>query len=83
MLKRLLKGWSVKARRVFWVRAAGPQSGSSEPQTWFDGLGEREAESGDRPGDAIFLSPECRVDPLLTWYVQSPNEADESGVCGG
>jgi hypothetical protein len=32
---------------------------------------EREAESGARPGDAIFLAPDYRVDPLLTRYVQS------------
>ncbi|MFE6869587.1 site-specific integrase [Kitasatospora sp. NPDC057692] len=34
-------------------------------------LGEREASSGVRPGDPIFLSPDYQVDPLLSRYVQS------------
>jgi hypothetical protein len=71
VLKRLLKGWSVTAWRVFWVRAAGPQAGSAELQTWLEGLAERERESGVRPGDPVFLSPDYRVDPLLTRYVRS------------
>lgn len=71
VLKRLLKGWSVTAWRVFWVRAAGPQAGSAELQTWLEGLSERERESGVRPGDPVFLSPDYRVDPLLARYVRS------------
>lgn len=53
------------------MRAAGPQSGSDELRAWSERLAEREAESGARPGDAIFLAPDYRVDPLLTRYVQS------------
>lgn len=61
----------MRAWRVFWVRAAGPRSGSDELRAWSERLAEREAESGTRPGDAIFLTPDYRVDPLLTRYVQS------------
>lgn len=61
----------MRAWRVFWVRAAGPRSGSDELRAWSERLAEREAESGARPGDAIFLAPDYRVDPLLTRYVQS------------
>lgn len=53
------------------MRAAEPRSGSDELQDWAECLAEREAESGARPGDAIFLAPDYRVDPLLTRYVQS------------
>jgi site-specific recombinase XerD len=58
--------------RVFWVPLEAAQSGVRKRVLagWED-LPSREAAAGARAGDAIFLSPDHRVDPLLSLYVQS------------
>ena len=62
-----MAGW-----RVFWV-ARGPVSQRVRkclPAGYGD-LAEREHDVGVRAGDPVFLSPDCRVDPVLGLYGQS------------
>lgn len=62
-----MTGW-----RVFWVPSASVPRGV-RPRLlagWAD-LATREQSVGIRPGDPIFLSPDPRVDPQLSSYVQS------------
>ncbi|CAA0123170.1 Tyrosine recombinase XerC [Mycolicibacterium vanbaalenii] len=57
---------------MFWVPDAATSLGAP-PRVVDDWVGftGREESAGVRPGDPIFLSPEYRVDPLLTGYAQS------------
>jgi len=59
--------------RVFWVPQDAVRTGARRRVLagWED-LPEREDRAGVRAGDPIFLSPDYRVDPLLSLYVQSP-----------
>lgn len=62
----------MKQWRVFWVPDAATRSGApSQVMDDWEGFARREESARVRPGDPIFLSPEYRVDPLLTRYVQS------------
>src|ERR1035441_615533 len=68
MLKPIKRGcW-----RVFWVPRDAVRGGvrRSLLGRWQD-LPAREDAVGVRAGDAIFLSPDYRVDPLLSLYGQS------------
>ena len=58
--------------RVFWVPQDAVRAGVRKRVLagWED-LRSREDACGVRAGDAIFLSPDHRVDPLLSQYVQS------------
>jgi hypothetical protein len=58
--------------RVFWVPQDAARTGIRKRVLagWED-LPAREDAAGVRAGDAIFLSPDHRVDPLLSLYVQS------------
>ena len=58
--------------RVFWVPLDAVRTGVRKRllEGWED-LPAREDDAGIRPGDPIFLSPDYRVDPLLSLYVQS------------
>ena len=58
--------------RVFWVPQDAVRSGVRRRVLagWED-LPAREDEAGVRAGDPIFLSPDHRVDPLLSLYAQS------------
>lgn len=58
--------------RVFWVPQDAERTGVRKRvlAEWED-LRPREDAAGVQPGDAIFLSPDYRVDPLLSLYVQS------------
>ncbi|MBB4966808.1 site-specific integrase [Saccharothrix violaceirubra] len=60
-------GW-----RVFWVPQDAVRGGVRRAilADWAD-LAVREDEAGVRAGDPIFLSPDHRVDPLLSQYGQS------------
>lgn len=60
-------GW-----RVFWVPQDAVRGGVRRRvlADWAD-LAAREDEAGVRAGDPVFLSPEYRVDPLLSLYGQS------------
>lgn len=62
-----MTGW-----KVFWVPEAHDCTGvRPKLLAGWDDLGSREAASGIRPGDPIFLSPDYEVDPVLSLYVQS------------
>jgi hypothetical protein len=62
----------LKQWRVFWVPDAATHSGApSQVVDDWEGFARREESAGVRPGDPVFLSPEYRVDPLLTRYAQS------------
>jgi hypothetical protein len=59
--------------RVFWVPQDAVRAGVRRRVLagWED-LPEREDQVGVRAGDPVLLSPDYRVDPLLSLYVQSP-----------
>jgi site-specific recombinase XerD len=65
-------GESVAVWRVFWVPRDAVRSGVRRRVLagWED-LPAREGRAGVRAGDPIFLSPDHRVDPLLSLYAQS------------
>jgi integrase len=65
-------GESMAVWRVFWVPRDAVRTGVRKRllQGWAD-LSAREDDAGVRAGDPIFLSPDYRVDPLLSLYVQS------------
>jgi len=65
-------GESVAVWRVFWVPQDVVRSGVRRRVLagWED-LPARENEAGVMAGDPIFLSPDHRVDPLLSLYAQS------------
>jgi site-specific recombinase XerD len=62
----------VAVWRVFWVPQDAVRSGVRRRVLagWED-LPAREDEAGVRAGDPVFLSPDHRVDPLLSLYAQS------------
>ncbi|MFG2638768.1 integrase [Streptomyces sp. NPDC048362] len=62
----MVTGW-----RVFWVPPERLRGGlrAGLLEGW-EGLPARETAAGVREGDPIFLSPDYRVDPLLSLYVQ-------------
>jgi hypothetical protein len=58
--------------RVFWVPQDAVRAGvRRRVLAGWDDLPRREDAAGVRAGDAIFLSPDYGVDPLLGLYVQS------------
>src|ERR1039457_683225 len=72
MLKPIKRGCWQGSWRVFWVPRDAVRGGvrRSLLGRWQD-LPAREDAVGVRAGDAIFLSPDYRVDPLLSLYGQS------------
>jgi integrase len=72
LLKPIERGAGGVGWRVFWVPQDAVRTGvrGSLLEGWED-LPAREDEVGVRAGDAIFLSPDYRVDPLLSLYGQS------------
>jgi len=65
-------GVSITMWRIFWVPQDAVRAGVRRRVLagWED-LPAREDKAGVRAGDPIFLSPDHRVDPLLSLYVQS------------
>jgi site-specific recombinase XerD len=58
--------------RLFWVPQDAERSGvRRQVLAGWEDLPAREDAAGVRAGDPIFLSPDHRVDPLLSLYVQS------------
>lgn len=57
--------------RVFWVPQDARSGVRRQLLAGWEDLPAREDETGVRAGDPIFLSPDHRVDPLLSFYGQS------------
>ncbi|MCO1575531.1 hypothetical protein M8C13_07135 [Crossiella sp. SN42] len=68
----VVEGPVVTSWRVFWVPHDAVRGGVRRRvlEGWED-LPAREEDVGARTGDAIFLSPDHRVDPVLSLYAQS------------
>lgn len=56
---------------VLGAAGCGPDGVRTRVLAGWEDLRSREDAAGLRAGDAIFLSPDHRVDPLLSLYVQS------------
>ncbi|CAL9279118.1 hypothetical protein SUDANB51_08062 [Streptomyces sp. enrichment culture] len=69
---RALKGYIRTSWRVLWVQDDwSPDRMSRGLRPWAERLAEQELASGTVVGDAVFLSPEYRVDPGLSRYTRS------------
>ncbi|MFF5846131.1 site-specific integrase [Streptomyces massasporeus] len=72
MLKLIRRGGTNVEWRVFWVPRDAVRGGvQGRLLEGWDDLGGREDTVGVRAGDPIFLSPDYRVDSLLSLYGQS------------
>ncbi|WP_254708440.1 site-specific integrase [Streptomyces lunaelactis] len=71
-MKPIKRGAVRVSWRVFWVPRDAVRDGVRRGllEGWHD-LAVREDEAGVRAGDPVFLSPDYRVDPLLSLYGQS------------